>query len=189
MQKLILLINLLVASAVFASEEGQGAAKQDVFSGTLADSIWTVITFLVLLVILGKFAWKPLIKSLKDREEHIKNEIDAAENARQQAEKLIDDYKQKGLVIIEEATKSAQQSQRELMEETQQETTLIRQRARDDIQHALTYASEKLWGQAADMIEQVGKEVLGRAVSSDDNKRLIQEAVEKIRTSHVETGK
>jgi F-type H+-transporting ATPase subunit b len=189
MQKLILLINLLMSSVVFAAEEGQGAAKQDVFSGTLADSIWTVITFLVLLAILGKFAWKPLIKSLKDREEHIKNEILSAENARQQAEKLIEDYKQKGLLIIEDATKSAQDSQRELMEETQQETTLIRQRARDDIQHALTYASEHLWGQAADMIESIGKEVLGRVVSAEDNKRLIREAVEKIRASQVETGK
>jgi F-type H+-transporting ATPase subunit b len=189
MRKLIFLTILLTASIAMAAEGETKAPDSGVFSGTLADSLWTVITFLVLLAVLGKFAWKPLLKGLKVREEHIRDEISSAEKARQQAEKLIDDYKQKGHQIIEEATKNAQESQRELMEEAQQETTLIRQRARDDIQHALTYASEHLWDQAADMIEQVGKEVLGRAVNSDDNKRLIHEAVEKIRSSHVETGK
>ena len=189
MRKIIFLIILLTASVALAAQNEQQASDKGVFSGTIADSLWTVITFLVLLVFLGKFAWKPLLNGLKAREEHIRNEIATAEKARQQAEKLIDEYKQKGHQIIEDATKSAQESQRELMEETKQETTLIRQRARDDIQHALTYAQEQLWGQAANMIEQVGKEVLGRIVSAEDNKRLINEAVEKIKASQAETVK
>jgi F-type H+-transporting ATPase subunit b len=180
---------LLAAAVAVASEGQQNAAEQGVFSGTFADSLWTIIAFVLLLVVLGKFAWKPLLDGLKARQEHIQHEIRGAEAAKQQAEKLLDEYKQKGLQIIEQATKGAQRSQREIIEETQQETTLIRQRARDDIQHALTYASEHLWDQASEMIQAVGTEVLGRAVTAEDNQRLIHEAIEKIRASRVGTEK
>jgi F-type H+-transporting ATPase subunit b len=183
------IVYFLASSAVVASENGQGASEQGVFGGTFADSLWTVIAFFLLLVVLGKFAWRPLLNSLKARQEHIQSEITNAEAARKQAEQLLKDYEQKGLQIIDEATRSAQRSQKEIIEEAQQETALVRQRARDDIQHALTYASEQLWNQAVDMLQSAGTEVLGRVVTAEDNERLIREAIEKIRATQVGTGK
>ena len=182
-------ILLLFCAAAAASEGQQAEAEKSVFSGTFADSLWTVITFAVLLLVLGRFAWKPVLKGLKARQEHIEHEIQAAENAKNQARQMLEESRQKGHIIIDEATLQAQQKQKEIMEEAQRETALIRQRARDDIQHALTSASEQLWNQSAEMIMSVGTEVLGRMVTTEDNQRLISEAIEKIRASKVGTNK
>jgi F-type H+-transporting ATPase subunit b len=183
------LLVFLAAAPVLASEGEQASQQQNIFSGTFADALWTVIAFLLLLVVLRKFAWKPLLNGLKARQEHISHEIENAEDLKKQAEKLLNDYKQKGLRIIEEATESAQQNQREIAEETRQETLLIRQRAQDDIRHTVTAASERLWNEAADMMLSLGKEVLGRTVTAEDNERLIREAIDKIKSSERNTAK
>jgi F-type H+-transporting ATPase subunit b len=192
MRKLLLmtiLLALLGAIPCLASEAEQTGSNESVFSGTFADALWTVITFIVLLVVLGKTAWKPLISKLKARQERIEHEIKTAEATKKQAEALLDDYKQKGLRIIEEATESAQQNQREIAEETRQETLLTRQRAQDDIRHAVTAASERLWNEAAGMMLSLGKEVLGRTATPEDNERLIREAIDKIKSSETNTAK
>ncbi len=187
MRIFILATIMLLASAVSLASEGQqGDAEQSVFSGTFADSLWTVITFILLLVVLGKFAWKPMLNGLKARQEYIKREIQTAEETRKQAEKLLEDYKQKGLKIIKEATETAQRNQQEIMEETRQETLLIRQRAIDDIRQAEENTSERLWNEAGDMLLTLGSKILEREVTKEDNERLVREAVEKIRSTRAD---
>lgn len=177
-----ILFTLSAAWPVLASENGQNE-QQNVFSGTFADALWTVIAFVVLLVVLSKFAWKPVLNGLKTRQEHIEHEIKTAEATKKQAEKLLEDYKQGGLKIIEQATETAQLKQREITEDTRQETLLIRQRAQDDIRHAEEAAAERLWNEAADMMLSLGSKVLGRTIVKDDNERLVREAIDKIRSS------
>ncbi len=190
MRTLILVtIFLLISTAAVASENEQGGAEQGVFSGNFADAIWTVIAFFLLLIVLGKFAWRPLLNSLKERQDRIQHEIETAEATRKQAERLLDDYKQEGLKIIEQATESAQQNQQEITEGTRQEVLLIRRRAQDDIRHAKEAASERLWNEAADMMMSLGSKVLGRTVTKEDTDSLVREAIEKIRSSEVDGNK
>ena len=191
MRKQLLIISLMLVAAlpVIASEETPAAEQQNIFSGNFGDALWTVISFLLLLAVLLKFAWKPILNGLKERQEHIEQEIKSAENTKKQAETLIEDYKHRGHRIIEDATAAAQQSQRELIEETRKETQLIKTRAQDDVRHAMIAASEHLWNEAADMMLLLGNEVLGRTITAEDNERLIREAIEKIKTSRVNTAK
>jgi len=65
-----ILIGLGQAACVMASE-AEGPADQGLFSGELGESIWTVVAFTALVLILGRFAWRPLLASLKAREDHI----------------------------------------------------------------------------------------------------------------------
>jgi F-type H+-transporting ATPase subunit b len=184
-----LAVTLLVAIPAVASEETPHGGQENIFSGSFADALWTVIAFFLLLVVLLKFAWKPILNGLKERQEHIEQEIKTAENTKKQADNLLEDYKQRGHRIIEDATAAAQQSQRELIEETRKETQLIKTRAQDDIRHARIAASEHLWNEAADMMLLLGNEVLGRTITAEDNDRLIREAVEKIKTSRTNAAK
>src|SRR3974377_2044637 len=55
--------------------------------------IWTIIIFILLLLILKKMAWKPLLSSLRNREQMIKESVEKAENLRKEAEKLLDENK------------------------------------------------------------------------------------------------
>ncbi len=161
--------------------ETEGAAEQGLFSGTLADALWTVLAFVALMVVLGRLAWKPMLERLKARELHIQQQIEAANDARRQALNLLEQYKQQRTKILKDAADEAQHRQQELLEKAGQEIRAIKQEAQDDIGYARARALEQLWNEAGAMVLALSREVLGREVTQDDNKHLIRDAVERIR--------
>ena len=83
---------LLLLSVVLAGSDSVGAVKPgmvQVHGGTL---FWSVVTFLILLVVLKKVAWSPIIEALESREKEIKEALDSAETARENVEKATQDY-------------------------------------------------------------------------------------------------
>jgi F-type H+-transporting ATPase subunit b len=181
----IILFALSAAVPVLASESGQNDQEKNVFSGTFADALWTVIAFVALLVVLRKFAWKPMLEKLNEREQHIQQQIDAANDARRQAEKLLDEYKLQGTKIIQDATDYAQQRQEELLERARQEVLATKRKAQDDIEYARVAALDKLWADATDIVSALSQEVLGRTVTTEDNSRLTQDAIQQIKQQPV----
>jgi len=166
--------------AVLAAE-AQEATEQGLFSGTFADALWTVVTFVVLLLALSRLAWKPMLQRLKARELHIQQQIEAANDARQQALNLLDQYKQQRLEILKQANDEGRKRQEELLERANREIHAIKQEAQEDIQYARARALEQLWNEAGTMILSLSREVLGREVTQEDNKLLIRDAIEQIR--------
>lgn len=166
--------------AVLAAE-AQEATEQGLFSGTFADALWTVVTFVVLLLALSRLAWKPMLQRLKARELHIQQQIEAANEARQQALNLLDQYKQQRLEILKQANDEGRKRQEELLERANREIHAIKQEAQEDIQYARARALEQLWNEAGTMILSLSREVLGREVTQEDNKLLIRDAIEQIR--------
>jgi F-type H+-transporting ATPase subunit b len=166
-----------------AEPQGEAAASEGggLFSGTFGDSLWTVLAIVALLLVLSKFAWKPLLNALIARQTHIEHQLRTAEDSRLRAEKMLDDYKQQGLGIIRQAAEQAQRHQQEMAEKTRQEVLAIRHRAQEEIESARAAAMEDLWKQAGDIVLRVGSEVLGRTLTSKDNQQLASEAVEKVR--------
>jgi F-type H+-transporting ATPase subunit b len=176
----IILITLSIYADALPSETGNAVTEKGIFSGSFADAIWTVAAFVVLLIVLGKFAWRPMLKALRDREQHIKQQLDTAENTRKQAEAILNEYKQQSLQIIEKATEQAHQQEKTLVEKATQEVIAMKRQAQADIEYARLAASQQLWQQAGDMLLSVSGEVLGRAITHEDNQRLICEAIEKL---------
>jgi F-type H+-transporting ATPase subunit b len=146
--------------------------------------------------LLGIFAWKPLLNGLKDREDRIRQEIMAAENARKQAEKTLADYnsrveqlEQKARQMNEEAAREARQLGQEIAEKARQESMAIKQKAQDDIDAAHEAAKNRLWEETGDIVLALSSRVLGRTITDDDNQRLIREAVEKLKGGQVAQGR
>ena len=100
----VLLLVFLTGVAVMAAETEQQVEQKGIFNGTFADSLWTVIAFMVLLVVLGKVAWKPLLNQLQARQDYIKQQIEDAQSTRKRAEALLDEYKQQGVEIVNKLT-------------------------------------------------------------------------------------
>jgi F-type H+-transporting ATPase subunit b len=144
---------------------------------------------MALLLVLSKVAWKPLLQNLKAREEHIKHQLSSADDARQKAEKLLDDYKQQGLEIIEKTITRADQTEKEIIEKAGKETTAMKQKALSEIDYAADIAFQQLWQQVGDMLLTVSHEVVGRSITTDDNKRLIKEAISKLQQEYSRTQK
>jgi len=186
-----------IASGVALASEGEAEASQPgIFSGSLADSIWTVVTFVILVIVLGKFAWKPLLSGLREREERIRLEITSAENARKQAEKTLADYngrveqlEQKARQMTEDAAREANRLGHEIAEKARQESLAIKQKAQSDIDAAHEVAKDRLWEETGDIVLALSSRVLGRTITDDDNQRLIREAVEKLKGGQVAQGK
>jgi len=176
----IILITLSICANALPAEADNTVTERGIFSGSFADAIWTVAAFLVLLVVLGKLAWRPMLNALKDREQHIKQQLDTAENTRKQAEAMLDEYKQQSLQIIEKAAEQAHQQEKALVEKATQEVIAMKRKAQADIEYAQLAASQQLWQQAGGMLLSVSGEILGRAITREDNQRLICEAIEKL---------
>jgi F-type H+-transporting ATPase subunit b len=175
---LLLFAGVAVATEAVATEGAP--AQEGIFSGTYADSLWTVIAFGTLVVVLGVFAWKPLLRALKTREETIQQQITDAEDTRKKAENLLDEHKKKSLDIIENANKYANQTSKEIVEQARKESLAITDRANSEIASAQGIASQQLWHMAGNMLIHISQEVLGRTITPEDNKRLIHEAIGKL---------
>ncbi len=173
---------VLSSGVVWAQRAAEGeAAEPNLFSGTFGDSLWAVVAFVVLLVVLGKVAWKPLLDGLNARQNHIEQQLKSAEDSRVKAEHMLEDYKQQGLTVMREATEQAQRHQQQMVEKTREETLVIRRRANEEIESARATAMDDLWRQTGDLLLHVGSEVLGRTLTEQDNQRLIDEAVARLR--------
>ncbi|MDP1994372.1 MAG: hypothetical protein Q8K40_03905, partial [Ignavibacteria bacterium] len=93
--------SILALSALFASsEEGGSGGLLSVNPGL---AFWTVLTFLILLFILKKFAWKPILAALDEREQKIKDSLLMAEKANEEAKQMIEDNKKQLLLAEDEA--------------------------------------------------------------------------------------
>jgi F-type H+-transporting ATPase subunit b len=174
---------LAATSTAIASTEaaGESGGATNIFEGSGADALWTVVAFGLLVAVLGKFAWKPLLKALKERQDHIQTQIAEAEQTRRTAERLLDEHKKQGQEILARATEQAVRTEKEIVEKAREEATLMKQKAQTDIEHARSAAAQQLWEQAGDMVLAVGAEVLGRTVTGEDNNRLIDETIQKLR--------
>lgn len=174
--------SLALASEAAAQPGGHGeGAEPDLFNGSWADSLWTVVAFGLLVAVLAKFAWRPLLAAVKERETHIETQIKEAEETRRNAERLLDAHKKQAQEILERATEQAVKTEKDIVEKAREEATLMKQKAQGDIEHARSAAAQQLWEQAGEMVLAVGTEVLGRTVTAQDNGRLIDEAVQKLR--------
>ena len=188
MAKVVLLcaiaIVLLSCGVTWAEQAAEAKAEgSGLFSGTLGDSLWTVIAFVALLLVLSKVAWRPLLEALNARQSHIEEQLKSAEDMRRRAEQMLDDYKQQGLNTLRQAVEQAQRHQQDVAEKTRQEVLAIRHRAQEEIESARAAAMQELWKQAGDIALRVGSEVLGRTLTMQDNEHLVDEAVTRIRQS------
>ena len=178
----IILITLLCVEPVLAqpSEASNGGAEKGIFSGSFADAVWTVVAFVVLLVVLGGAAWRPMLSALRGREEQIRQQLDTAESTRKQAEVMLGDYQQQGLQIVDKATEQARQLEKTAVEKASEEAIAMKRKAQGDIEYEQLAASQQLWQQAGDMLLTISSEILGRVVTHEDNQRLIYEALKKL---------
>lgn len=188
---------LQTAAVVLASEtavavEGEAAEKTpSVFEGDFSHSVWTLLWFALLLVVLWKVAWKPLLKSLQARQDHIQKEIDDAEKSRKQAQQVLDDYRSKladaerqGRDIINQRVKQAQADAKDIENQNRKQIEQMKFRFEADMDREKIDAQQQFWLQAGEIIQQIGQDVFSKALTDEDNRRLIQQAIERLKQAH-----
>jgi F-type H+-transporting ATPase subunit b len=197
--------------AAHGASEPQGAAAAQAASGhgehageegktnpmkpepTLA--IWTFVVFLGLMALLGKFAWKPLVHALHDREEHLEHCLAQSEKARNEAERLLADHRRlmaetddKVRALLYQAQRDAQNSAAEVLRQAQADADAARERATRDIATARDQALADIWGRTADVAVSVAGKVLGKNLGDDDRRRLLDQAIAELPAAPIGKG-
>lgn len=177
-------ILLTVVSAASASDGGD----KNLFAGTLAQSLAAVLVFFVLLAILYKLAWGPILKGLQDRENKIKNDLAEAQNAAQEAANTLKQYQDKlaqaqaqARQIIERTQAEAQKLADRAKEETLGEIAVLKKKAEADIRFAKEQALVEIYNQSALVATQIASQLLHREIRAEDQQNLIKEALAAIK--------
>ncbi|MGE3817800.1 MAG: F0F1 ATP synthase subunit B [Isosphaeraceae bacterium] len=146
--------------------------------------IFTVLVFLGLLFVLGKFAWKPLLDALHQREEHLEHVLHETERARNESEALLAEHRRQLAAaedqirtMIEEGKKSAQAAGDDIIRRAQAEAQASKERAERDIAGARDKALDEIWSKTADLAVSVAGKVLNKSLTPEDHRRLIDSAV------------
>jgi F-type H+-transporting ATPase subunit b len=185
---------IALANESVLAVEGEAAVEKappSVFTGSVMESIWTLIWFVLLIIVLWRVAWKPLLKALQARQDHIQKEIDDAEKSHKQAQQVLDEYRSKladaerqGREIINQRVKQAQVEAKEVEIQNRQQIEHMKVRFDADIEREKIDAQEQLWQQAGEIVQKLGQEVFGKTLTDQDNQRLIQQAIERLKQVH-----
>ena len=175
---------LLFSNLAWASE---GGGEVNLFAGDVGNAIWTLVIFVLVIVVLGKFAWGPLLNALQKREQFIRNSLQEAKNDREAAEARLQEYESRLQEATTEATKIVEQGRQEAdkakarIEETARtEADKMLDRAKREIDLARQSAIKDLYATSAELATDIAGKVLKRELSSQDHERLIQESIEEL---------
>lgn len=174
--------SLLATAVAGAAEE---AATP--FAGGVGNMIVTLIIFGIVVFVLGKYAWPVLLKTLAEREQAIRKALEDARHEREEAARLLEQYKkqleearQQATAIVEEGRRDAEVVRRRLHEQAQQEAEQILARARQEIELATEAAKRDLFDRVADIAVMIAGRILRRELKPEDHRDLVAQSVQQI---------
>lgn len=146
--------------------------------------IWTLVIFVLLLFVLGKFAWGPMLQGLRNRETSIAEAKQFAEEAKVEAEtlrlKLREESEQaskKAADMIEEARNDASRSAEDLKAKAREEIEAEKDRAMRDIAVARDQVLQEVFAKAPELAAAIASKAIRRQVSADDHRQFLDEAI------------
>ena len=149
--------------------------------------IWTIVTFLVLLTLLAKFAWGPLLRSLQTREETIKKSLADADKARvelerlnQESEAIVRQARVEAESIIGASRADAERLKGELRDKARAEAEGIIKNAERQIQLETARALQQIRHEAADLSVAIASKIIQKNLTKEDNDKLIQDALNQL---------
>ncbi|MBN2211455.1 MAG: F0F1 ATP synthase subunit B [Sedimentisphaerales bacterium] len=175
---------VLSRAAVGADEHGGETAQVSVFSGDMVLSVLTLVVFVILLAVLFKFAWKPLLANLQQREDNIRRAIESADAAQAEAKASMEEYKNKlaearrqAQEMVAQAQRDAETTAKKLEEAAQAQAEQLRRQAQDDIARSTQQALEALQARTADLAADLAGKVLKRTLNDEEHRDLIRQSL------------
>ena len=151
--------------------------------------IWTILTFVVLVALLGKFAWGPLLGALDRRQAMITKSLDDAQKAKQELERLqqestriVTEARVEAEQIVSRSRSDAEQLREEIKQRSRAEAAAIVKTAEKQIQQETARALQQIRHEAVELSVAIASKILQRNVSKEDNERLIEETLKQVET-------
>jgi len=149
--------------------------------------IWTAAVFLVLLFVLRKWAWKPILSGLQAREDGIRRDLEEAKQARQESQSLLEKYqkqldeaRKESQKLINDAMARAEQLGESKKKETEAEIGIMLDKAKADIELERQKAAQELRQEVVEIALTAASKVIGQALRFEDHRELINREIEKL---------
>ena len=151
--------------------------------------VWTILTFLLLVFVLAKFAWKPLLKMLQDREDMIRSSLEDAEKAKSELERLNEESeaimakaRSEAQSILADGKAAAEKVKDDIIAKSKEQANKIREDAGNQIQVEKDKAISEIKKEVVNLTLSVAEKLIQKNLSDADNKSLIEESLKKVQT-------
>lgn len=165
-------------NAALAVQEGE---KVNLLSPSGGLMFWTIIIFVLLLAVLSRFAFKPMLSAVEARERSLQEAIDAARRDREEAERVLAEQRaqlEKGRAeaqkLIADGRATAEKLRNDLIEQTRAQQQEMMERARRDIETEKNNAIAALRREAVDLAIAGAGKVIERNLDSEANRKLVE---------------
>jgi F-type H+-transporting ATPase subunit b len=181
-------LSLLVAAGAYAGEpeaagHGGGGAISP-FAGDVGNALWTLVVFALLLWVLGKYAWGPVLSGLQGRERFIRESLESAKRNRDESVAKLAEYEARLAgardevdAIMAEARRDAEALRQREEQRARTEAETLLDRARREIEIAKDTAVKELYQRATVLATDAASRIIRRELRPEDNARLVAESV------------
>lgn len=177
-------MNQAVLTNMFVLGAATGGEESFINGG---DIIFQLLAFLILLALLRKYAFGPLMGIMKQREEHIANEIKSAEENHLEAKKLAEEQREmikqsrvEASQLIENAKKLGEEQKDEIIRLARSEAERLKESAKQEIQTQKEQAITALREQVASLSVLIASKVIEKELSEQDQEKLINEYIKEV---------
>jgi len=158
---------------------------------------WALATFAALLLLLSRFAFKPLRRLLDQREEGIRTAIDEAKQARDEAQSVLEQHqaqlreaREEARRIVEEGNRMVAEKQREAEERAQEQADQLVERARGEIERETRKGLDDLKSTLASLSVRIAHQVIRENLDEDRHEKLADQFIERLKkTRHASQGR
>jgi F-type H+-transporting ATPase subunit b len=184
---LAVLLTLALAAPAAAQEGHEAAGANNPFAGDIGNALWTVIIFVLVLVVLGKFAWGPILKGLQARESYILESLEKAKRQHVEAETRLREYEEKlaqarteATAIVDEGRRDAEVLKNKILQEARHEAEQERERTKREIRIATDTATKELYALSARLATDMAGRIIRKELSPQDHERLIADSIQEL---------
>ncbi len=155
------------------------------FAGDIGNALWTMVIFVIVLLVLGKFAWGPILSALQKREDFIRSSLTQAKHDRDEAQRVLKEYSDRinaaraeASAIVEEGRRDADVLRRKIEETAKSEAQATVERAKREIGIASDTAVKQLYTLSAKLATEMASKIIRKELNPREHERLVSEAID-----------
>lgn len=178
----------LSASPLAAQEGGEG-----LFAVDPGLSIWTIVVFLLVLFVLGKWAWGPILGAVEAREESIRKSIAEAKQMQEEADRLLEQHRRQlaearrqAQEIVADGREAGERVRKEVEQKAREESDRMLERARAEIARERDQALKAIRAQSVDLALAAAGRLLGERLDAEADRELVKRYLSELDTPSAE---
>jgi len=177
-------LSVLASAAPLLASEGAeaGGGGSAFITPHIGLIFWTLVTFLLLLFLLSKFAWGPILGAMNAREEGIKGDLDSARREREESLRLLEEHRalinlarKERADAVEAGRRDAERVKAEILDEARRQREQLMKQAKTRIDAGLRQARAGLKSEAADLAIRAAGKLMGKNLDDATQRRLVED--------------